>query len=392
MPADPPAEAAEAPNPFDAQPLSRLRQRRSLKWRAYGPDVLPLWVAEMDTVPAEPVVAALEAALQLGDTGYPWGTGYAEALTAYAAQAWGWEVAPERMTPVADVMTGVVEVLRVVTGPGDAVVVTPPVYPPFFLFVDRLHRRLVDAPLGPAGRLDPISLEAAFVDATAGGRRAALVLASPHNPTGVVHTAAELAAVAALAERYGIRVVVDEIHAPLVLDGAFTPFLSVPGAERGFVVFSASKGFNLAGLKAALIVAGAEAADDLARVPSEVAMGSSSLGVLAHSVALTSGQEWLAEHRAGIRAQRDLLTGLLVAHLPGVGYRVPEATYLAWLDCRPLGLEDPAAFFLERAGVALNDGVPFGAGGTGHVRLNFATSTEVLTRAVEQMARAYAAR
>ncbi|MCW2812142.1 MAG: cystathionine beta-lyase [Friedmanniella sp.] len=387
MPADP-----RAANPFDCLSLAELRQRQSLKWRAYGPEVLPLWVAEMDTVPPPAVVAAVSAAMRDGDTGYPWGTGYAEALTAYAAEHWGWGTEVDAMRPVADVMTGIVEVLKVVTGPGDAVVVTPPVYPPFFLFVGRLDRRLVEAPLGPQGRLDLPSLEAAFVEATTGGRGAALVLASPHNPTGVVHTAAELGEVAALAERYGVRVVVDEIHAPLVEDGAFTPYLSVPGADRGFVVFSSSKGFNLAALKAALVVAGPGATEDLARIPPETAMGASMLGMLAHTAALVSGREWLVEHLAGIHAQRDLLAGLLADQLPAIGYRVPAATYLAWLDCRPLGLVDPAAFFLERAGVALNDGVPFGTGGAGHVRLNLATSTEVLTRAVQQMAQAYAAR
>ena len=378
--------------PFDDLTLAELRQRQSLKWRNYPPDVLPLWVAEMDTRPAPAVRAALQAALDLGDTGYPWGQGYAEAYADAAAAAWGWRPDPTATTLVADVMTGVVEVLRLVTDPGDAVVVVPPVYPPFFSFVRHAGRRVVEAPLGEDDRLDAAALDRACVEATAGGRRAALLLSSPHNPTGTVHTADELAAVAALAERRGVRVVVDEIHAPLTYPGTgpgFTPYLSVPGAERGFVLFSASKAWNLAGLKAALAVAGPGARDELAAMPEVVSHGASSLGVIAHTAALRDGQDWLAEHLAGLDAQRRLLATLLAERLPAVGYRLPAATYLAWLDCRPLGLpQEPAPFFLEHARVALGVGPDFGRPGAGHVRLNFATSTAGLTEAVDRMAEA----
>ena len=378
--------------PFDDLTLAELRQRQSLKWRRYPPDVLPLWVAEMDTRPAPAVRSALDRALDLGDTGYPWGQGYAEAYADLAATAWGWRPDPTGATLVADVMTGVVEVLRLVTDPGDAVVIVPPVYPPFFAFVRHAGRRVVEAPLRADDRLDLEALERACVEASAGGRRAALLLSNPHNPTGTVHTADELAAVAVLAERHGVRVLADEIHAPLTYPGtgpAFTPYLSVPGAERGFVIFSASKAWNLAGLKAGLAVAGPGARDELATMPEVVSHGPSSLGVIAHTAALREGQDWLAEHLVGLDAQRRLLRTLLAERLPAVGYRMPGATYLAWLDCRPLGLpQEPAAFFLEQARVALGVGPDFGRPGAGHVRLNFATSTAVLTEAVERMASA----
>ncbi|MFF7857250.1 aminotransferase class I/II-fold pyridoxal phosphate-dependent enzyme [Streptomyces sp. NPDC007904] len=384
-----PHETSGEPNPLTALTLDGLRRRTSMKWRTYPEDVLPLWVAEMDVPLAEPIVRTLTEALEAGDTGYPAGTAYAEALAAFAEKRWGWgELAVERTAIVPDVMLGVVEMLKLVTGPGDAVVVNSPVYPPFYDFVRHLDRRVVEAPLGADARIGPGVLEDAFRQAVAGGRRAALLLCSPHNPTGTVHTAGELSAVAALAERYGVRVVADEIHAPLVLGAAdFVPYLSVPGGERGLSLMSASKAWNLAGLKAALAVAGPEAAADLARMPEEVGHGPSHLGVLAHTAALREGTAWLDALLAGLDANRRLLTALLAEHLPAIRYRPGDATYLAWLDCRALGLgDDPAQVFLEHGRVALNPGPPFGTGGAGHARLNLATSPEVITEAVRRMA------
>lgn len=386
-----PHETSGEPNPLRTLTLDRLRRRTSVKWRTYPDDVLPLWVAEMDVPLAEPVVRAVTEALALGDTGYPAGTGYAEALASFAAKRWNWDgLAVERTAVVPDVMLGVVEMLKLVTRPGDAVVVNSPVYPPFYQFVEHMDRQVTEAPLGADLRIDLDGLEEAFRRATEGGRRAAFLLCSPHNPTGTVHTAAELAAVAALADRHGIRVVADEIHAPLTADGvAFVPYLSVPGAESGLSLMSASKAWNLAGLKAALAVAGPAAAADLARLPEEVGHGPSHLGVIAHTAALRDGTGWLDALLAGLDDNRRLLTGLLAEHLPAITYRPGGATYLAWLDCRALGLdEDPADVFLRRGRVALNSGIPFGTGGAGHVRLNLATSPEVITQAVRRMAAA----
>ncbi|MFF9044130.1 MalY/PatB family protein [Streptomyces parvulus] len=383
-----PPDRPGVPNPLHALTLDQLRRRTSMKWRTHPADVLPLWVAEMDVPLAPAVVRAVTAAMELGDTGYPAGTAYAEALADFAGKRWGWDdLAVERTAIVPDVMLGVVEMLRLVTGPGDPVVVNPPVYPPFYQFVTHLDRRVVEAPLGPDLRLDLAALEEAFRRAVSGGGRAAYLLCSPHNPTGTVHIAGELAAVAALAERHGVRVVADEIHAPVVTgDARFTPYLAVPGAERGLALMSASKGWNLAGLKAALALAGPGAAGDLARMPEEVSHGPSHVGVLAHTAALRDGTDWLDAVLAGIDENRRLLTALLAEHLPGVVHRAGEATYLAWLDCRPLGLgDDPARVFLDRGRVALSSGIPFGTGGAGHVRLNLATSPEVITQAVRRM-------
>lgn len=380
-------------NPFDGVTLAQLRRRRSLKWRAYEPDVLPLWIAEMDTLLAGPIVTAVHDALAAGDSGYPYGNDYAEAMAEFAVERWGWTIVPDHVRMAADVMTGIAETLGLITSPGDAVVLTPPVYPPFAAFATHLGREIVMAPLGADDRLDLVALERAFSAATAGGRRAALLLASPHNPTGTVHSPAELTALASLAADHGVRVVADEIHAPLTYavgpadDGpTFTPYLTVPGGERGFAVVSAAKGWNLAGLKAALVVGGAEAAEVLARMPVVVSNGASAIGVLAHTTALRAGRGWLDDHLAGLRSNRQLLADLVAEHLPGVALRLPDATYLAWLDCRALGWgDDPAAVFLDRGRVALNPGATFGPGGAGHVRLNFATRPDVLTEAVRRM-------
>ncbi|MEV1085210.1 MalY/PatB family protein [Streptomyces sp. NPDC050211] len=386
-----PHETSGGPNPLQALTLDRLRRRTSMKWRTYPDDVLPLWVAEMDVPVAEPVVRAITDALTLGDTGYPAGTAYAEALADFADKRWGWDgLAVERTAIVPDVMLGVVEMLKLVTGPGDAVVVNSPVYPPFFQFVEHMDRRVLQAPLGADLRIDLGTLEEVFRQAVTDGRRAAYLLCSPHNPTGTVHTADELAAIAHLANRYGVRVVADEIHAQLVAGGVdFVPYLSVPGGEYGLSLMSASKAWNLAGLKAALAIAGPAAAADLARLPEEVSHGPSHLGVIAHTAALRDGTAWLDALLAGLDDNRRLLADLLTEHLPAISYRPGEATYLAWLDCRPLGLgDDPAQVFLERGRVALNSGIPFGTGGAGHVRLNLATSPEVLEEAIRRMAAA----
>jgi cysteine-S-conjugate beta-lyase len=377
-------------NPLTALTLDQLRQRTSVKWREHPPDVLPLFVAEMDVPLAEPVARALTDTVAAGDTGYPHGPVYADALARFARARWDWTIEVDRTAIVPDVMLGIVEVLKLVTRPGGPVIINSPVYPPFYMFIEHMDRRVVEVPLTAEHRIDLDRLGAAFWQATAGGKAAAFLLCSPHNPTGTVHTRDELSVVAGLAARYGVRVVSDEIHAPLVFpDAEYVPYLSVPGSDDAFALLSASKGWNLAGLKAALAVAGSAAAKDLARMPEEVSHGPSHLGIIAHSTALRYADDWLDRLLAGLDANRRLLGDLLAEHLPQVRYRRPQATYLAWLDCRALDLaEDPATVFLERGRVALVSGPNFGTGGVGHVRLNFATSPDVLTEAVQRMARA----
>ncbi|SCL23268.1 cystathione beta-lyase [Micromonospora rhizosphaerae] len=401
----PSANGAAAQNPLTLLTLDELRQRTSVKWRMHPPDVLPLWVAELDVPLAPPVADALRRAVDLGDTGYAYGTAYAEALGNFAAQRWGWhDFRVDHTTVVPDVMMGIVEVLRLVTDPGDAVVVCSPVYPPFYAFVSHAGRQVIEAPLGPDLRMDPAALDEAFRRAREYGRRPAFLMCNPHNPTGVVHRRNELEAIADLADRHGLRVISDEIHAPLVLPGThFTPYLTVAGAENAFALISASKAWNLAGLKAALAVAGPQAAADLNRMPEEVSHGPSHLGVIAHTAAFRAGGQWLDLLLDGLDTNRTLLETLLPKHLPSVTYHRPEGTYLAWLDCTALGIATeqpdgepgvasdvagPAKMFLDRARVALSSGHVFGTGGAGFVRLNFATSPAILTDAVTRMGRA----
>lgn len=375
-------------NPFDDLALEHLRRRTSAKWRMYPEDVLPLWVAEMDAVVAPPIVEAVHEALLMGDTGYPAGHAFAEAMAGFAGDRWGWTFDPETTAKVTDVLTGVLEVLRVTSAEGDAIVVTPPVYPPFYMIATTLGRPVVEAPLTSDHRIDLETLERAFREATSGGRPATLILSNPHNPTGTVHTRAELEEVARLARQYGVRVVSDEIHAPLQMPtSTFVPYLDTAGTEPDFSVMSASKGWNLAGFKAALVIGGAGSTDVVASLAHRAGSHPGHIGLIAHTAAITHGCAWLDAAIAGIDRNRMALTGMLAEHLPGTVYRPPESTYLAWVDCRGLGLgDDPAQAFLEQGKVALSSGVPFGPGGAGHVRVNLATSPAVLLEAVSRMA------
>lgn len=364
--------------------LPELRARTSLKWAAYGPDVVPLWVAEMDAPLAPAVTRVLEDVAASGDLGYPTEDGaLAGAFRTFAHGRWAWE--PGVALPVADVMTGVVEALRLTRR--DVVIVTPPVYPPFFDAVALVGARQVDVPLGENWLLDLDRLDAAFA-AHAG--RATFLLCNPHNPTSIAPGRPELVHVAEIARRHDVRVVVDEIHAPLADPVQFVPYLSVPGAEEAFVVTSASKAWNLAGVKAALLVAGAEAAAAVQELPPLVAHGVSHLGSRVQVAAWTEGLEWLEGVRADLAENRRLVTDLLAQHLPRATCVMGHDSYLAWLDLTAYGLGGEAADVLrERAGVALGVGSPFrgeGArGGPGFVRLNYATTPEVLDEAFARL-------
>lgn len=376
--------------PLQALPIDELRQRTSTKWRKYPPQVLPLFVAETDFPPAPAITASLTRAVLLGDTGYtPPDPGVATAYASFAARRFGSDVDSSRIRWTGDVMMGVVEILRAVTQPGDRVVVTPPVYPPFYDTVEEAGAVVERVPLldtGSAWELDLLGIEAAL----AGGARAVL-LCNPHNPTGTVHSRATLAALADLAAGFGAVVISDEIHAPLAHPGVvFTPFLDAsPAAARvGYAVTSASKAFNFAGLKCALMVT---ADDETTRIvkalPDEVEWRTGLFGAIASVAAFSEESDaWLDGLLAALDQNRLLLADLLAEHVPGARYRIPDAGFLAWVDLSDLGWGDnPAVKIRREADVALHLGPLFGTEGKGHVRINFGCSPEVLREAVERI-------
>lgn len=378
--------------PLDALPLEVLRRRSSTKWRSYPDDVIPMFVAETDFPLAPAITDALRTAVEIGDTGYtPPRPEIGEAFVAFADRHWRWQVDASRTRWTGDVMMGVVELLRATVAPGQRVVITPPVYPPFFDTVREAGAEVEEVPLVDTGAewvLDLPGIESALAKGARG-----VLLCNPHNPTGTVHSAEALAELARIAARHGAVVISDEIHGPLAHDGAaFTPFLSA-GAEAarvGFVVTSASKAYNLAGLKCAIMVAGSDAhADVLHRLPWEVEWRTGLFGALSNIAAFApESDEWLARLLARLDRNRALLGDLLAEHLPRARYRMPDAGFLAWIDVADYGWgDDPALAVREGAKVALHHGPYFGSEGAGHVRLNFGCGPDVLREAVERIGR-----
>ena len=376
--------------PLQALPIDELRQRTSTKWRKYGEDVLPFFVAETDYALAPEITRVLTRAVELGDTGYtPPDPGVREAFAGFAERRWNWTVDPSHVFWTGDVMMGVVEILRRVIEPGDRVVVMPPVYPPFYDTVEEAGGVVERVPLVSADagwEIDLLGVEAAL----AGGARAVL-LCNPHNPTGTVHTPESLAALADIAEGFGAAVISDEIHAPLTYaPQTFTPFLAASQSARrvGYAVTSASKTFNLAGLKCAVMIGGG---DDQAKVlralPWEVEWRTGLFGALSNVAAYSpESDEWLESLLAALDANRVLLADLLAEHLPQARYLPPDAGFLAWVDVSAYGWGDnPAVKVLRDAKVALHHGPLFGVEGKGHVRINFGCAPELLREAVERI-------
>ncbi|UFS59264.1 MalY/PatB family protein [Subtercola endophyticus] len=385
-----------------ADPLAQLRQRTSVKWRAYPHDVLPLFVAEMDYSLAEPVKRAMIRVIENSDVGYIGEvTALAEPFAAFAAERWGWMIEPSNIRTTTDVSVAAVEALRQAIGIGDGVIIMPPVYPPFFEYVTEAGGRVVEVPLLESGPVDADdhassadfwSIDLAGVEAALQAGARAVLLCNPHNPLGLLHSAADLEALASLAFRFDAVVVCDEIHGPLAYESRdFTPFLSVSEAARavGITLTSASKGWNLAGAKCAMQIAQSDRTlAMLDALPDEVHMRTSQLGLHGSIAAFAEAVPWLDQAIEAIRQSAELLRELLAAQLPGVVFRRPQASYLAWLDFRALGWgDDPSVVALESAKVALMAGPEFGRQGAGFVRLNLACSPEVLTEAVGRLAR-----
>lgn len=381
---------------FDAITLDQLRAGGGLKWRAF-PDCIGAFVAEMDFGIAPPIRDALHEAVERGQVGYLSAAPLrvmAEACARWQQRHHGWDVPADMIRAVPDVLGALEVACRHYLPAGAMVAVPVPCYMPFLPLLALLGHPVVQVPmLRSEGdwSLDEAALDAAFA---AGARM--LLLCNPHNPLGKVYARAELQRIATIAARHDARVFADEIHAPLVYPGhRHVPYatVSADAARQAITAVSASKAWNLAGLKCAQLIF--TRPDDLQRwreVGHFAGNSTSTLGVVAHTAAWRDGDAWLGPVLGYLQGNRDLLGRLLRQHLPQVGYIEAQGTYLAWLDCRALRLDGaPHLFFRRHARVALTDGAECGEGGEGHVRLNFAMPRPLLVEAVERMAAAVAA-
>jgi cystathionine beta-lyase len=376
-----------------ADPLDILRRRSSEKWAKYPADVLPMFVAEMDYPLAPAIRDALREAIDIGDTGYvnPQDIRAASAFAEFALDSWGWKPSVSRMALTTDVSVVIVESLRRLISAGDGVVITPPVYPPFFEMVPEAGGSVVEVPLCDDGTDFALDLDG--IDTALRAGASGVLLCNPHNPVGLVHSREQLVELSTIVARHGGFVLSDEIHAPLTHSGGtFTPYLTVSEQARhhGIAAESASKAFNLAGLKAALFVAESDRMTALiASMPEEVTFRCGLFGQIATRAGFGEGRDWLRATIAAIEWNISVLEDQLRAHLPMVRLRRPQASYLAWLDMSALGWgDDPAEFALRNAKVALASGPAFGSQGVGHARMNIACDPDSIVEAVRRLARA----
>jgi cystathionine beta-lyase len=332
----------------------------------------------------------IQAAVDREQFGYPLvdaATGVPQATALWSAQRYGWDIDPDRIHVLPDVLTGVELAIEVFSPAGSPVILHTPAYMPFFEVAKVTKRPLIEVPMLAEDGKFVLDLEG--IDVAFGNGARTLILCNPYNPLGRAFAKPELAALAAIVDRHGARVIADEIHAPITYDGVHVPYASVAdqAASHSLTFVSASKAWNLPGLKCAQAIVTSDADEDVWQTISTLRThGASTIGIAATVAAYGSGASWLDETLAYLDENRRLLDTLVATHLPGVNYRVPEATYLAWLDLTDLELpSEPAAFFLEYARVGLNPGISFGGPGKGCVRLNFATSAELLTQAVAAM-------
>lgn len=376
--------------------LSVLQTHRSEKWRGFPKDVLPLPVAEMDFPVAEPIRAVLSEMIATSDLGYlgaipELGLGFKK----FAGERWGWDVDESQVRAATDVGVAVVEILRVFTNPGDSILINSPVYHNFYNWINETKLNLVDVPFERTGdeSANPWEINWDGIEKAYASGLKIHILCSPHNPLGRVYSKEELLRIVALANKYNVLVISDEIHAPLTFkDKLFVPILSLgPDAEKVSVtVTAASKGWNIAGLKCAIIVSQNEAMNaKLATMPMAVHYRASLLGGFATAIAFAEGEVWLDSVLENLDHNRHMIKELLSSQLPSVRYHIPDNSYLAWLDLEALNLgEDPSITLLEKGRVAFNAGHTFGKQCSQYVRLNFATSPTIITEAIHRISRA----
>jgi len=381
---------------FDFDRVIDRRASDSNKWRKFGPDVLPLWVADMDFPSPPAVLAALQARVAHGFFGYL--TEHPELPAVVAERVtkrYGWRVSPEAVVLIPGVNVANNFACGALAAPGEGLLLQTPAYPPILRATSNLgrvqERHVLDR--DAAGRY-VVDLDAFTAAITP--RTKAFVLCNPHNPVGRVYSRTELEGMAAACLKRGLWIVADEIHCDLLLDGrTHVPMASLsPEVEARTITFMApSKTFNLPGLKCAVaIVPNATLRERLTTAMGDLMSKPNILGHTAAVAAYREGDEWLEALLRYLAANRDALVEYVRTKLPGVTVAPAEGTYLAWLDCRgALPGGDPYTFFLERARVAFNDGKLFGPGGDGFVRLNFGCPRSLLTEGLERMRRALTA-
>ncbi|BDS50068.1 MalY/PatB family protein [Rhodoluna lacicola] len=374
-------------------PLAELKKRSSSKWRRFAPDVLPMHVAEMDYEIDEGIKKLLLEKVTNSDLGY---TGpmpeVADGFVKFAERLWGWHPDAKQVRLSTDVGVSAVEIFRALGDKGDRVVINSPVYHSFFDWIAEVEMLVHDVPLVRAEtdwQLDLVALENAFKL----GPKFYLIC-NPHNPLGKVYTQAELATVADLAKHYNVTVISDEIHAPLTyVNTDFVPYLKVSQSakETGICITAASKSFNLAGLKASIIVTdAAQMHERLAKLPAALHWRSGLLGAFAMAEAFSNAGSWLDSAISANLESRELLSQLVADQLPKVKMWIPDAGYLAWLDISELNLGDnPAAKILSEQKVAFVPGPDHGEDYKDYLRINFACHPDSLRRAVLALA-AYA--
>jgi cysteine-S-conjugate beta-lyase len=379
---------------FDHLTEQQLRARKTIKWNHFGPDVLPLWIAEMDFPTAPAVVDGIRACVADDEFGYP---AFREDTLARSTADWcrrryGWRVSPEWVRVVPDVLKGMEVVINFLTRAESPVVLPVPAYMPFFDVLRITGRQRVEIPMpqDDSGRyvMDLDALDAAFA-AGAGS----LILCNPNNPLGTAYRDDELRAIVDIAARHHARIIADEIHGPLVYGRPHVAAASVSDTAAHTVVtlMSASKGWNLPGLICAQVILSNERdAREWEFINKLHKMGVSTIGIRANIAAYDHGAGWVDELLTYLQANRDHLAKTLPELSPGVKINTPEATYMSWVDFRALNLPtEPAEHLLSKAKVAVSPGIPFGATvGSGFARLNFATTRAILDRAIDAIAAA----
>ena len=373
----------------------------SVKWDGMlaetgDPDMIPMWVADMDFPSAPAIRDALADVLARGTWGYTIsGDADKSALCGYWKRRHGVDIDPSWVLASPCVVTGLRLSVRAATKPGDGVLVTPPVYGPFFMSVKENGRRIVESPL-TADEHGRYSLNLSDMEEKlAAGEARAVMLCSPHNPCGRVWSREELACVAAMCRRHGATLICDEIHADFV----FAPrrhvsVLDLPEARENCVMLcAASKTFNVAGLEqSAIVCADERLRSAIAAEIGEVGVkGGNAFALAATRAAYTGCDAWLDALKAYLMDNRDAAVAFLSERLPRVAVTPLEATYLMWLDCRALGLsQEELLGRITKAHVKVNDGLFFGELGRGFIRLNIGCPRAQLMQALERIAGALA--